>query len=190
MNFLGKSAMIATLLATFVQPALAFDMKSFSDSANKAVDSAQKKANDATSKGQSTINKAAGDWAVAGDTANLVSGLSSKLGVSTQQAAGGTAALFAMAQSKLPANQFSGITNKVSGLSGLLGSDQSSSGGLTSTILNNVSSLGGVQQAFSGLGLSPDMIGQFVPIITQFLGTQGVTGTIINSLQGLWTPAA
>lgn len=191
MKTLGRSAMLVALLAAASQPALAFDMKSLSDSANKAVDSAQKTANDATSQGQSAINKASGDWAVAGDTASLVKNLSSQLGVSSQQAAGGTAALFAMAQSKLPTSQFNGVTSKVSGLSSLLGSGQSSgSGSLTSTILNNVSSFGGVQKAFSGLGMSPSMIGQFVPIISQFLGTQGVTGTVVRALQGLWTPAS
>lgn len=204
MNRFAKGALAAALAAAFVNPAQAFDLNSFTNSANKAVDQAQKDANDAanktqssidnaTNKSQTAVNSASGNLAVAGDTASLVNTLSGKLGVSNQQAAGGTAALFALAQSKMPSSEFSGITNKVSGLSGLLGSGGGSGSGsnssLTGTILNNVSSLGGVKTAFSSLGMSSGMIGEFTPIITQFLGTQGVSGTVVNALQGLWTPA-
>lgn len=201
MNRFAQGALVAALAAAFAGPAQAFDLNSFTDSANKAVDQAQKDANAAAGKAQSSIdnatnqsqaavNKASGNWAVAGDTASLVNTLSGKLGVSDQQAAGGTAALFALAQSKMPNSEFSGITNKVSGLSGLLGSDNSSNNaGLTGTILNSVSSLGGVKTAFSSLGMSPSLIGEFTPIITQFLGTQGVSGTVVQALKGLWTPA-
>jgi len=191
MNTLGKTLTAAALLATFAHPAQAFDLKGAMDSANKAVDEAQKKTDDAASQSQSAVNKASGDWQVAGDTATLVNDLSSQLGVSEQQAAGGSAALFSMAQSQLSGEQFSGVTNQVSGLGALLGGGEngSSGGGLMNSALNNVNSLSGVQSAFSALGLSPEMISQFTPIITQFLGNQGVTGSLIGTLQKLWTPA-
>lgn len=201
MNRFAKGTLVAALVAAFINPAQAFDLNSFSNTAKKAVDQAQTDANNAASKAQSgidnaanqsqaAVNGASGNWTVAGDTASLVNNLSGKLGVSNQQAAGGTAALFALAQSKMPNSEFSGITSKVSGLSGLLGGNSGSNGsGLTSSVLSGVSSLGGVKTAFSSLGMNPGMIGAFTPIITQFLGTQGVSATVVDALKGLWTPA-
>lgn len=189
MKSLVKCTLAAALAVAVISPAQALNLKSFTESANKAVDQAQQKASEVTSQSQSSLDQTSGSLAVAGDTASLVQNLSSQLGVSTQQAAGGTAALFALAQSKLPTSQFSGITDKVSGLSSLLGSG-SSGGGLASSLLGNISSLGGVEKAFSSLGMSSGLISQFTPIITQFLGTQGVTGSVIGALQNLWTPTA
>ena len=192
MKTLGKTLSAAALLALFAHPAQAFDLKGAMDSANKAVDQAQQKANDATTDSQAAVNKATGDWQVAGDTATMVNDLSSQLGISKQQAAGGSAAMFAMAQSQLSGDQFSGVTSKVSGLNALLGGAEGESkgkGGLMKAALGNVNTMAGVQSSFSALGLSPEMIGQFAPIITQFLGNQGVAGAVIGSLQEIWTPA-
>lgn len=185
MKSLVKCTLAAALAVAVISPAQALSLKSFTDSANKAVDQAQQKASEVTSQSQSSLDETSGSLAVAGDTASLVQNLSSQLGVSTQQAAGGTAALFALAQSKLPGGQFGGITDKVSGLSSLLGGGDSGGGGLASSLLGNISSLGGVQKAFSSLGMSSGLISQFAPIITQFLGTQGVTGSVIGALQNL-----
>ncbi|MFP1681805.1 DUF2780 domain-containing protein [Alloalcanivorax sp. C16-1] len=180
-----KSIAAVALVAAFAQPVQAFDLKGAMDSANKAVDQAQKKATDATNRSQATVDGAR----LAGDTATLVNDLSSQLGVSTEQAAGGTAALFSLAKTQLSGDQFSGVTDQVSGLGTLLGGGQGAGGGLLSGVLGNVKTLAGVQQAFNALGLSPEMIGQFTPIITQFLGNQGVAGPVIGALQNLWAPA-
>jgi hypothetical protein len=185
-----KAAVVAALLTLFTHPAQAFDIKGLTDSASKAVSEASEKADGASSQAQSSIDQASGQFQVAGDTATLVSNLTSQLGVSKTQAAGGTAALLSMAQSNLDGGQFSGITDKVSGLTGLLGGGESGSSGLASSLLGNVQSLQGVQSAFSALGMSPDMIGQFAPVILKFLGGQGVAGNLLGSLQGLWAPAA
>lgn len=184
-----KGIAVAALAAALTQPVQAFSLKGAMDSANSAVDQAQKKANDATSQSQAAIDGATGNWKLAGDTATLVNDLSSQLGVSKQQAAGGTAALFSLAKTQLSGDQFSGVTDQVSGLGTLLGGGQGAGGGLLSGVLGNVKTLAGVQQAFSALGLSPEMIGQFTPIITQFLGNQGVAGSVIGTLQNLWAPA-
>ncbi|MCU5785087.1 hypothetical protein B27N_00090 [Alcanivorax marinus] len=185
-----KGIAVAALAAALTQPVQAFSLKGAMDSANSAVDQAQKKANDATSQSQAAIDGATGNWKLAGDTATLVNDLSSQLGVSKQQAAGGTAALFSLAKTQLSGDQFSGITSQVSGLGSLLGGgDQGATGGMLGGVLGNVKTLAGVQQAFNALGLSPEMIGQFTPIITQFLGNQGVAGPVIGALQNLWAPA-
>lgn len=180
MHTFAKIAAATTLLALCANPAQAFDLKGLKDSASKAVSGTSGKTDGATANGQ---------FQVAGDTANLVNDLTNQLGVSKTQAAGGTAALLSMAQSNLSGDQFSGITDKVSGLTGLLGSGDSSSGGLASSLLGNVQSLKGAQSAFSALGMSPDMIGQFAPVILKFLGGEGVGANLLGSLQNLWAPA-
>ncbi|ASK35876.1 hypothetical protein CEK62_16535 [Alcanivorax sp. N3-2A] len=190
MSMFSKALAATALCVAFIGPAHAFDLKGLTDSANKAVSDASDKANSATGKAQSSIDQASGQFKVAGDTASLVSQLTDQLGVTKTQAAGGTAALLSMAKSNLSGNQFSGITDQVSGLTGLLGSGESSGGGLASSILGNVQSLKGVQSAFSALGMSPDMIGQFAPVILKFMGSEGVAGNLLGSLQSLWAPAA
>lgn len=177
-------------------PVQAFDLKKMTDSANAAVNKASESADAGINKASNTanegINKASdsanttldgvnGGMAVSGEASALVDSLSSELGVSGQQAAGGAGALLAMAQSNLSADQFSGVLNKVPGLGSLLG------GGLASSMLGNISSMQGVTKAFSALGMSPEMVSQFAPKILGFLGDKGVTGQVLNSLKGLWS---
>ncbi|AJD46583.1 hypothetical protein S7S_00795 [Isoalcanivorax pacificus W11-5] len=188
MHFFAKATLTVALFSV-AAGASAFDFKSLSDSASKTINDAAKVADDATGSAQATLDQANSQFAVAGDTADLVNSLSSQLGVTQTQAAGGTAALMSLAQTQLSGSQFSSITDKVSGLTGLLGSGESS-GGMLGTVLGNVQSLQGVQTAFSALGLSPDMISQFAPMVLQFLGGQGVQNSLLGSLQNLWTPAA
>ncbi len=180
-------------------PVQAFDLKKMTDSANAAVNKASESADAGINKASDTanegINKASdsanttldgvnGGMAVSGEARALVDSLSSELGVSGQQAAGGAGALLAMAQSNLSADQFSGVLNKVPGLSSLLGGGEG--GGLASSMLGNISSMQGVTKAFSALGMSPEMVSQFAPKILGFLGDKGVTGQVLNSLKGLW----
>ena len=181
-------------------PVQAFDLKKMTDSANAAVNKASESADAGINKASNTanegINKASdsanstldgvnGGMAVSGEASALVDSLSSELGVSGQQAAGGAGALLAMAQSNLSADQFSGVLNKVPGLGSLLGGGEG--GGLASSMLGNISSMQGVTKAFSALGMSPEMVSQFAPKILGFLGDKGVTGQVLNSLKGLWS---
>jgi hypothetical protein len=46
--------------------------------------------------------------------------------------------------------------------------------------------MGDVNSAFSKLGMSSDMVGQFTPIILKYLGDQGTSGTVLKSLGSLW----
>lgn len=187
MHFFAKAMLTAALFAT-AAGASAFDFKSLSSSASKAVNDTAKVADEAAGTAQSALDQANSQLAVTGDTADLVNSLSSQLGVTQTQAAGGTAALMSLAQAQLSGSQFGAITDKVSGLTGLLGSGESS-GGMLGTVLGNVNSLQGVQTAFSALGLSPDMISQFTPMVLQFLGGQGVQQNLLGTLQNMWTPA-
>ncbi|WP_371929353.1 DUF2780 domain-containing protein [Photobacterium sp. CCB-ST2H9] len=112
----------------------------------------------------------------------LASMLTDQLGVSTEQAAGGAGALLSMAASQLSGDQASELTKLIPGSENLMDAIPAGLGGM----LNNMDALGPV---FTALGLDASMISQFVPIITQFLGTQGASAGLIDTLTKIWTPA-
>lgn len=177
-----------SMCLALASPVQAFDLKKMTDSASAAVDKASETANAGINKAGDSANTAMdsvnGGMAVSGEAKALVDSLSSELGVSSQQAAGGAGALLAMAKSNLSGDQFGGMLNKVPGLESLLGGGEG--GGLASSMLGNVSSMKGVNQVFSALGMSPDMVGQFAPKMLDFLGGEGVGGSVLNTLKSLW----
>ncbi|MGJ3257756.1 MAG: DUF2780 domain-containing protein [Alcanivorax sp.] len=199
MNTFRIGVLGASFCLALASPAQAFDLKKMTDSANAAMDKASESAdaginkasetandgiNKASDSANSTLDSVNGGMAVSGEAKALVDSLSTDLGVSGQQAAGGAGALLAMAQSNLSGDQFSGVLNKVPGLESLLGGGEG--GGMMSSMLGNISSMQGVTKAFSALGMTPEMVSQFAPKILGFLGDKGVTGQVLNSLKGLW----
>lgn len=90
--------------------------------------------------------------------------LTSQLPVSTEQAAGGSSALLALAQSQLSGENSSELESLIPGLSSLSGAQ---------SLLGNVESLSAVQSAFDTLGLDASMISQFAPVILQYLNEPG-----------------
>ncbi|ERP95880.1 MULTISPECIES: DUF2780 domain-containing protein [Marinobacter] len=122
---------------------------------------------------------------VTGEAQQLVGQLQNDLGVTKTQAVGGTGALLQLAQNQLGTDAMSSLTSEASGLSSLLGGG----GGLGESLLSNVTSMDGVQTAFSALGMDAGMIQQFVPIVMGFLGNQGVGSSLLGQLQSLWAPA-
>ena len=131
----------------------------------------------------------------------LVQSLSS-LGLTSQQALGGTGAMLELARNRLPGNQFSQLTQSVPGLDQLVGSQGlgqlSGLGSLlgdsaaqplssqTSAALSNVTDRQGLDQAFSALGMDSGMVGQFAPLLLQYFGTEGVDPALLDSLGSLW----
>lgn len=104
--------------------------------------------------------------------------LTSQLPVSTEQAAGGSSALIALAQSQLSQQNSTELQSLIPGLSNLKG---------TQSLLGNIESLSAVQRAFNALGLDPSMISQFAPVILGYLNEQGASEGLLKSLSGLWT---
>ena len=103
-----------------------------------------------------------------GITSNpLVSALTSGLGVSPEQAVGGTGAMMGLAQNKLSPAQFGSITSAVPGL----GEITKAAGPLLGS--TPLSSLTDVQGAFSKLGMSQDTVGKFAPIIGEAISKGG-----------------
>ena len=131
--------------------------------------------------------------------AGLLSELS-KLDVKPEQAAGGVGAMLSLAKNQLTGSDYSELTkevpgiNKLSGagalgqlsqLGGLLGKTDGVSSAATSAV-SNVSNTAELDAAFKALGMDSGMVGQFAPILLQYLGQQGVGGTLLKSLGSIW----
>ena len=47
-----------------------------------------------------------------------------------------------------------------------------------------------INKVFSLLGMKPEMVNQFEPVVTQFLGEQGASNELLGALSKIWSPAA
>ena len=111
----------------------------------------------------------------------LVGQLSKGLSITPQQATGGAGALFNLAKSRLSVADFSKVAAVVPGMSGFLkaapaGDNSLGLSGLSGSLPGGLGGLGGLASAAGGfqkLGLSPDMITKFVPIMTNFVQSKG-----------------
>ncbi|PUA44964.1 hypothetical protein C5U62_16455 [Pseudomonas protegens] len=132
-------------------------------------------------------------------TAGLL-GTLAQLNVTPEQAIGGTGAMLGLAKNQLSSTDYSQLSQSVPGLdqlsgsnalgslgalSGLLGQSSGNSAGLGSA-LGNVKDTQDLNNAFGALGMDSGMIGQFAPLILQYLGQQGVGGSLLQSLGGIW----
>lgn len=125
--------------------------------------------------------------AVHGEQGGLVQLLANQLGISPNQAAGGAGSIFRTARENMTPQAFETVSQSVPGMDNLLAAAPAlPATGLTggvSSMLGGGSQLGGtaaLASAFQQLDLSPDMIGQFIPIITQSLESTG--GSAASSL--------
>lgn len=122
----------------------------------------------------------------------LLGNLGTQLNVTPEQAVGGTGAMLGLAKNKLSSSDYSQLTKSVPGLDklsglgalgGLLGKSGESSG---ASALGNVQNTGDLNKAFGALGMDSGMVGQFAPVILEYLGKQGVGGTLLKSLGSIW----
>ncbi len=117
-------------------------------------------------------------------TSDLVGMLTSQLGVSQQQASGGAGSLLSFAKDQMSAGDFDVVSSELPDVDSLIGAapDTGSSalgslGALSSgsSLLGGSSGglgdMAGVASTFSDLGLSPDMVTQFVPVILEYAQT-------------------
>jgi len=114
----------------------------------------------------------------------LVGMLTKNLKVTPKQATGGAGALFSLAKSRLQPDQFSQVAAAVPGMDGLLKAAPSAGGlsALGGALPGAAGGLAPAVAAFQKLGLSPDMVAQFIPLLTQFVGAKG--GANVASLLG------
>ena len=112
-------------------------------------------------------------WCLQPPSPELVGNLTKGLSITPQQATGGAGALFSVAKSRLSPADFGKIAAVVPGMDSFLKAAPSTGGGMTGKLLGNAGGLASSAMAFQKLGLSPDMVGKFVPILTSFLQAKG-----------------
>lgn len=123
-------------------------------------------------------------WEPKNPSPELVGQLARELSITPKQATGGAGALFRLAKSRLTPGKFSRVAKAVPGMDGLLkaapkpmGSVPGSDG---SALPGGAGGLASVAAVFKSLGLSPDMAGKFVPVMTKFVESKG--GANVGSL--------
>ena len=110
------------------------------------------------------------------DTSKLIGSLVDKLGVSEEQATGGAGAIFKEGKNNMSSDDYSQLLNAVPGIDSLISAAPQAGGlgGKASSLLGgSAGSMAGLADSFSKLGLSPEMVNQFVPIVLDFVQSEG-----------------
>ena len=113
---------------------------------------------------------------------SLVKQLSNGLSVTPAQARGGAGSLFALAKTRLSADEFSKVSSAVPNMSGLLKAapamgEHSELSGLESSLPGGMGRTMEVAEAFHKLGLSLEMAAKFVPVMTKYVESRGGSST-------------
>ncbi len=114
----------------------------------------------------------------------LVQLLTNQLGVTEEQAQGGSGLLFKMAKDKLGSGDFGELASAVPGIENLIsaapapqtGGISGALGGLAGSMgggLGQLGALASLAGSFQKLGLDPSMVSKFIPIVTSFVQSQG-----------------
>ena len=116
---------------------------------------------------------------------DLVNALSKEIGGTPEQAAGAAGALFGLAKSRLKPDEFSQVSKAVPGMDALLSAAPAVAGGADplSKAAGSAAGLAAATQAFSKLGLKPEMVSKAVPVLTSFVTKSGGAG-VGNLLAG------
>jgi uncharacterized protein VcgC/VcgE DUF2780 len=115
-------------------------------------------------------------------SSGLVSQLTQGLSITRPQARGGAGALFALAKTRLTTDEFSKVSSAVPGMSSLLKaapvpSENSGLSSLESALPGNMGRMAEVAEAFHKLGLSPEMAGKFLPVMSKYVEARGGSST-------------
>ncbi|MDM3886246.1 DUF2780 domain-containing protein [Pseudomonas sp. BCRC 81390] len=183
-----KAFTLATLMTLAASPVFAYNL---SDAAN-AVAAMQQQGQ------QGQVQAPAAQ-------ANLLNILGSQLNITPEQAVGGAGAMLGLARNNLSSDEYGQLTKAVpgldllsganllgglSGLGQLLGNDKDSQSALDKALGNDVQNRTDLDAAFKALGMDTGMIGQFAPLLLQYLGQQGIAGSLLQNLGSLWTSPA
>ena len=130
-----------------------------------------------------------------------------QMGVKPEQAAGGVGAMLSLAKNQLTTNDYAALTQQVPGINKVTGA-----GALTQlsqfsaknpqlqalvgqinpvskdakVAVSNVTNQSQLTSAFEALGMNSSLIQEFAPLITQYLGQQGVASPLLTTLSTLW----
>jgi hypothetical protein len=122
-------------------------------------------------------SEAAADAAKA--SPDLIGELSKEIGATPEQSAGAAGTLFGIAKSKLKPEEFSQVASAVPDMESLLKAAPAATdavgttGSALSKMGGSAAGLASAASAFSKLGLSPDMVGKAVPVLTNFVSKSG-----------------
>ncbi len=118
----------------------------------------------------------------------LTKALTDKLGVTNEQAAGGSGAILGYAKSKLSPNDFNKVTEAVPEAPQLINAAPKQHK-LSNQVANlsggndSVGGLASLTSSFSKLGLSADMVTKFTPIVLDYVKSSGGEATM-ETLKG------
>lgn len=130
-----------------------------------------------------------------------------QMGVKPEQAAGGVGAMLSLAKNQLTTDDYAALTQQVPGINKVTGA-----GALTQlsqfsaknpqlqalvgqinpvskdakVAVSNVTNQSQLNSAFEALGMNSSLIQEFAPLITQYLGQQGVASPLLTTLSTLW----
>lgn len=115
-------------------------------------------------------------FSFAGDD-ELVNKLSKELNITKDQAKGGAGALFNYAKEDLTPDEFDQVAKAVPDMKGYLdavpGMGSSKKTGLMGQATKALVGMPAVTNSFDKLGLSPDMVGMFTPILVNYVDEKG-----------------
>jgi len=112
-------------------------------------------------------------------SAGVVEALTSQLGVTPQQATGGVGSMLSYAKGQLSPSDFTTVS------SALPGADKYMSLASEALGVGSISNRAALGSAFSKLGMSPDMVGKFAPIVSDYAGKYG-SSAAKNLLAGVF----
>ncbi|CAH9018118.1 DUF2780 domain-containing protein [Candidatus Nitrosacidococcus sp. I8] len=128
--------------------------------------------------------------ALVAGASELVSALTNQLNISPQQALGGSGAIFRAAQNNMKPQAFQSLSQSVPGIDSMIAAapiaklGSGTEGKLAALIgkSNSLENMTLLSESFKKLNLSPEMIKQFMPIVTDYVKTNGGQ-TAMNLLQ-------
>lgn len=112
------------------------------------------------------------------DTSKLIGSLTDLLGVTNEQATGGAGAIFKEAKNKMSSGDYSQLLSAVPGIDSLIQAAPQASGlaGKASSLFGgssgSIKGLSALTESFAKLGLSPDMVNQYMDVILDFVQSE------------------
>jgi len=115
---------------------------------------------------------------VSADTSKLIGSLTDLLGVSGEQATGGAGAVFREAKKNMNPGDYSKLLSAIPGIDSLIQAAPQVSGlaGKASSLFGgssgSVQGISALTDSFAKLGLSPDMVNQYVDVILDYVQSE------------------
>jgi len=117
-------------------------------------------------------------FGLSAEDSGLIGILTSKLGVSDEQAEGGAGSIFKLAKQGLSDQDYSSLSSKIPGIEKMIGAspEPEEKSGLFSSISSmfgggsdTIDKMAGLKSSFEKLGLDGEMVGKFLPIIYDYV---------------------